>query len=109
MSGATSTPFQERVEAVVRALPEGAVVSYGEVAAAIGAPRSARQVGWAMARCSPGLPWHRVLNSRGELSGDPVHQAEQRARLETEGHRFDGGRLSGWTRSRAHPKMGPCS
>ncbi len=88
--------FQERVEAVVARIPPGRVMTYGDVAAAIGAPRSARQVGWAMARCHPALPWHRVVNARGELSAigdDPAHRVAQRAALEAEGVVFVSGRL----------------
>lgn len=96
-TGAGELTFQQRVEQVVAAIPVGAVLSYGEIAAAIGAPRAARQVGWAMARCTHGLPWHRVINARGELSerGDgPSRVAEQRALLESEGHVFVGARLA---------------
>jgi methylated-DNA-protein-cysteine methyltransferase related protein len=49
------------------------------------------------------LPWHRVVNSKGEISrrDHPTGQDEQRARLEREGVRFGrGGRISmeryGW-------------
>jgi methylated-DNA-protein-cysteine methyltransferase-like protein len=46
------------------------VVSHGQVAAYIGTPRAARQVGWAMRSLegTPSFPWWRVLNSAGRLT-----------------------------------------
>lgn len=63
--------FADRVFAVVAQIPEGTVTTYGEIARALGAPRGARQVGWAIASASPGLdlPFHRVVNREGFLSG----------------------------------------
>ncbi len=62
--------FRARVYAVVRQVPEGRVVTYGDVAAAIGSPRAARQVGWALAALSdPTVPWQRVINAQGRISG----------------------------------------
>ncbi len=51
-------------------IPEGRLATYGQIAAAIGAPGAARQVGWALRRLplpSP-LPWHRVVNARGRIT-----------------------------------------
>ena len=53
--------FYARVYALVGQIPPGRVVSYGQIAWALGAPRMARQVGWAMRRCSDALPWQRAL------------------------------------------------
>lgn len=85
--------WPQRVYAVVQLVPAGSVTTYGDVAAALGAPRLARQVGFALAGLVPGdrrTPWHRVINHRGALSirGDDVRGREQRARLEAEGHTF---------------------
>ena len=66
---AESTPFARRVRALVRSIPRGRVASYGQIARALGSPRSARMVGWAMARCPEGLPWHRVIKNDGSISG----------------------------------------
>ena len=63
--------FFARVYAVVATIPEGRVTTYGAIARALGAPRSARIVGWAL-RSAPDdhdLPCHRVVNRLGELSG----------------------------------------
>lgn len=63
--------FFERVYEIVRQIPEGKVTSYGAIAKALGAARSARMVGWAM-NASHNLndvPAHRVVNRIGMLSG----------------------------------------
>lgn len=57
---------------VVRLIPKGRVSSYGAVAAAIGAASGARMVGYAMNHCmgaKPKVPAHRVVNSKGLLTG----------------------------------------
>lgn len=94
MSG-SAAPFAERVYAIVERVPPGQVTTYGDVAAALGHPRSARRVGWALSRLSPErvdeVPWHRVINAKGTLSlrDDPVRGEVQRQRLEREGVLFD--------------------
>jgi len=83
---------------VVRRIPSGRVATYGEVAALAGRPGRARQVGYALAALrDASLPWHRVLNARGEVSrrSDPACEALQRQLLEREGVGFDAaGRVS---------------
>jgi methylated-DNA-protein-cysteine methyltransferase-like protein len=79
----------ERVYRCVRKIPRGKVASYGLVAEACGLGRHhARQVGYALhALEDDRVPWHRVVNSKGEIShreGD-----HQRAKLEKEGVPFD--------------------
>ena len=63
--------FFERVYEIVRQIPEGKVTSYGAIAKAIGAARSARMVGWAMnaSHNLEDVPSHRVVNRIGILSG----------------------------------------
>ncbi len=60
----------ERVYEYVKRVPRGKVVTYGQVAFAIGAPRCARQVGWALhVNPQPGvIPCHRVVNREGRLA-----------------------------------------
>jgi methylated-DNA-protein-cysteine methyltransferase-like protein len=70
-------------------VPEGRVVSYGQLAELAGLGRAARWVGRALSQLPEGssLPWHRVLGADGRLSL-PVGSAsgdEQRARLRAEG------------------------
>jgi methylated-DNA-protein-cysteine methyltransferase-like protein len=79
-----------RVYAIVRRVPRGRVVTYGQVARALGAPGAARTVGWAMHVSPESVPWHRVVNARGEISLRPTTgYHEQRARLKAEGVRFN--------------------
>jgi methylated-DNA-protein-cysteine methyltransferase-like protein len=49
-------------------VPRGSVVTYGQIAMMVGAPRSARAVGGAMQRCPDDVPWHRVVNAQGGIS-----------------------------------------
>lgn len=94
-----------RIYAVVAMIPAGRVTTYGRVAALAGLPGQARQVGYALAALDAAhdLPWHRVINARGEVSRRAERRDEerQRALLEREGVRFDAdGRVSllrfGW-------------
>jgi len=63
--------FFEKVYEVARKIPYGKVTSYGAIAKALGAARSARMVGWAMNACHgrEDVPAHRVVNRVGLLSG----------------------------------------
>ncbi|GIZ09078.1 MGMT family protein [Flavobacterium sp. UMI-01] len=63
--------FFERVYAVARQIPFGRVTSYGAIAKALGASRSARMVGWAMnaSHNLEDVPAHRVVNRKGLLTG----------------------------------------
>ncbi|MHB1355235.1 MAG: MGMT family protein [Anaerolineae bacterium] len=63
-----SATFYQQVYTAVALIPSGRVVSYAQIALYLGAPRSARVVGWAMRHCSGDLPWHRVVNARGRIS-----------------------------------------
>ena len=78
---------------VVAAIPFGKVATYGQVAALAGLPGRARLVGYALAALTDEtVPWHRVINSKGEISartdGGPGAFV-QRLRLEAEGVVFD--------------------
>jgi methylated-DNA-protein-cysteine methyltransferase-like protein len=91
--------FFRQVYLVVSRIP------YGKVASFLGHPRAARTVGWALHSIPAGLdlPWHRVINSQGRISGEPsgLRAHEQKALLQDEGITFDeSGRLDlqkyGW-------------
>lgn len=90
-----SAGFHARVYAVVRRVPAGSVTTYGAVAAALGSPRVARHVGFAMAALSgsrhEAVPWHRVLSAQGRISvrGADGPSELQRELLEEEGVVFD--------------------
>ncbi len=64
-----SPSFFQRVYDVIAQIPEGTVVSYGQIAHIIGSPRAARQVGWALRQCPDELPWHRVVKADGTVTG----------------------------------------
>lgn len=99
----------QQIYAVVRRIPRGRVATYGQVAALAGLAGHARQVGYALHALPGGttVPWHRVINARGEVSprSVPGPELSQRMLLEQEGVRFDlRGRVdlraSGWRRGR---------
>jgi methylated-DNA-protein-cysteine methyltransferase-like protein len=83
----------ERIWAVVARIPRGRVATYGLVAALAGLPRRARLVGHALRVLPDGrrIPWHRVVNAAGAISGrgDPMFEQIQRKLLEKEGVEFD--------------------
>jgi O-6-methylguanine DNA methyltransferase len=65
-----TTPFARRVLGVLRKIPPGRIVTYGEVARLAGRPGAARAVGNIMRQADePGLPYHRVVASGGKLGG----------------------------------------
>ncbi len=90
----------QRIYDLVAQIPPGRVTTYGQLGAMCGIGDS-RTVGEAMNRSS-GLPWQRVINSRGEISIQGATGQRQRALLEAEGVEFDAnGRVDfekfGWT------------
>ncbi len=83
-------PFTRAVVETIRSIPSGRVMSYGQVAAVSGSPRGARQVVRILHTLSRkyDLPWHRVVNIRGEIALDEHGGGEQQERLEAEGVEF---------------------
>jgi methylated-DNA-protein-cysteine methyltransferase-like protein len=89
---AAGSRFFEQVYELVRQVPEGHVTTYGELARQLGSVTRSREVGWAMqANSEPDVPAHRVINTKGELSGGWAFGGYevQRALLEAEGVGFD--------------------
>lgn len=83
--------FRDKVIEVVKGIPRGEVMTYGEVAEAAGNARAAREVGNIMSKnFDPSVPCHRVIKSTGE-PGDYNRGGEEakRALLEKEGYKFD--------------------
>lgn len=82
----------DRIYATVRRIPEGRVATYGGIARRVGGC-TPRQVGYAMAALPAGsdVPWHRVINSRGEVSPrkSGYGASLQREFLEEEGVYFN--------------------
>ena len=85
--------FYLRVYDLVRQVPRGQVVTYGQVAALLGAPAAARATGYALHFLPDGsdVPWWRVVNAQGGISlkGRGSAADFQRHLLESEGVRFD--------------------
>ncbi|MGH2493224.1 MAG: MGMT family protein [Ktedonobacteraceae bacterium] len=105
-SGQAAT-LAAQVFALVRACPAGRVTTYGWLAKAVGYPRGARMVGWIMNETPQGVPAQRVINSKGELSGNWAFTTRggMRKMLEEEGIVFSPeGRVDlkryGWDPSR---------
>lgn len=93
----TASTTYEKIYSQVNKIPYGKVMTYGQIASVIDRC-TARMVGYAMARVpiEKKVPWHRVINSKGEVSirahGDIC--MEQRLLLENEGMIFnDSGRV----------------
>ena len=85
--------FFEQVYQIVKQIPYGMVMSYGDIAELLGNKRMSRQVGWALhVNPSPEtIPCYRVVNRFGEVSSAFAFGGAnvQRAMLEKEGVIFD--------------------
>jgi methylated-DNA-protein-cysteine methyltransferase-like protein len=82
------TPFTENVISIIKNIPQGRVMTYGQIARQAASPRAARQVVRILHSMSEkhGLPWHRVINAKGELpkiAGETGYL--QKSLLEAEG------------------------
>lgn len=88
--------FYSMVYRIVAMIPPGSVMTYGQIAVMAGNPRASRAVGYALCSVPAGInvPWHRVVNAKGELSlrrtlqGDD-NRCMQRILLESEGVKFN--------------------
>jgi methylated-DNA-protein-cysteine methyltransferase-like protein len=97
--------FNAQVWDIARRIPRGKVATYGQIAKMIPPPAGveietyvafgALWVGGAMASCPDDIPWHRVINSKGEISQrDGAGARRQRLLLEEEDVFFsDRGRI----------------
>ena len=82
------TQFTEEVLAIIKKIPSGRVMSYGQVAMLAGNIRGARQVVRILHSMAEkyNLPWHRIINSKGKISiTDERYAAIQRELLISEG------------------------
>ena len=83
--------FRSSVEAIVCQIPEGRVMTYGQLAALAGSPGASRVVGGIAHFGDSELPWHRVVNKQGGLaSGYPGGRVAHKKHLEAEGIVFRG-------------------
>lgn len=87
-----NSDFTRRVCEVVRALPAGTVLTYGEVATEAGRPGAARAVGNVLRRHGGDLPWWRVITATGRLV--PGNETEHARRLRAEGISVSSGRVT---------------
>ncbi|WP_417899333.1 MGMT family protein [Bacillus haimaensis] len=79
--------FTERAITIMKQIPAGKVMSYGQIAALAGSPRGARQIVRILHSMSRKyeIPWHRVINAKGEIGFKDEQQLfEQKRRLEME-------------------------
>jgi len=84
--------YRERVYKIVRRIPSGRVMTYGQIAYMLGEGYTPRTVGFVMHGADErNTPWHRVINSQGKCStGRIVLPADKQQRmLEREGITFD--------------------
>jgi len=91
MPGPTDNDYRERVFRIVRAIPRGRVMTYGQIAEILGEGYTPRTVGFVMHSANDKTPWHRVINAQGGCSTRGLvlpHDKQQRL-LETEGVRFN--------------------
>ena len=89
--GRDSPGYRKRVFEIVRRIPAGRVMTYGQLAEILGAGYDARTVGYCMHAATEDVPWHRVINAQGACStGRVILPAnKQQSMLEEEGVEFD--------------------
>ena len=86
--------FKRRVIQVLRRIPPGRVVTYGDVAVMAGRPRAARAVGNLMRTIRiPGLPYHRVVAAGGRVGGYGAFPQMKVSLLVSEGLTITRGRI----------------
>lgn len=84
--------FYKRMSIVCTSIPHGKVATYGQIALLCGRPKNSRQVGFALRNNLAGeVPAHRIVNSRGLLSGARMFETPdtQKDLLEGEGVRVE--------------------
>jgi methylated-DNA-protein-cysteine methyltransferase related protein len=100
--------FTENVIKIIQQIPAGNVMTYGQIAKLAGSPRGARQVVRILHSMSLKyeLPWHRVINIKGEIGiQDDEGAFTQKALLESEGVRFKGNKVLKIEKYRYEPKF----
>jgi len=97
---------REQVFGLVRSIPEGRVMTYGQISGCLASRVSPRAVGWILHRCPDDLPWHRVVNASGGCSTERLQELPrglQQALLEQEGVLFRANGTLDLERYRWHP------
>lgn len=83
--------YQEKVFSIVRQIPTGRVMTYGQIAEILGKGYTPRTVGFVMRGAGDDVPWQRVINARGACSTGRIllpHNVQQQI-LEEEGVEFN--------------------
>lgn len=83
--------YRERVFQIVRMIPSGKVMTYGQIAEILGEGYTPRTVGFVMHSSDDSTPWHRVINAQGGCStrGLVLPHDKQQRMLEAEGVSFN--------------------
>ncbi|HYG09177.1 MAG TPA: MGMT family protein [Pyrinomonadaceae bacterium] len=83
--------YNERVFEIVRRIPAGQVMTYGQLAELLGEGYTARTVGFVMNKADESVPWHRVINAQGACSTGRILLPlnKQQRMLEAEGVEFN--------------------
>ncbi|SDZ97231.1 methylated-DNA-protein-cysteine methyltransferase related protein [Thalassobacillus cyri] len=100
--------FTKKVIHLISTIPEGNVMTYGQIAKLAGSPRGARQVARILHTMSRKykLPWHRVVSAKGQIAiKDEETAEEQRIRLESEEVRIENGRYINLIVYQYHPQV----
>ena len=94
-----TTVFNNQVWEIVRQVPTGKVMTYGQIAKMIPPPGDLAQrsydaygprwVGGAMAACPDDVPWQRVINSQGKISLRPGVEDQRLGRRSTDESAID--------------------
>jgi len=87
----TDNDYRERVFRIVRMIPRGHVMTYGQIAEILGEGYTPRTVGFVMHSANDKTPWHRVINAQGGCStrGLVLPHDKQQRMLEAEGVNFN--------------------
>jgi methylated-DNA-protein-cysteine methyltransferase related protein len=101
-------PFTQRAIEIIKSIPTGNVMTYGQIAKLAGSPRGARQIVRILHSMSQKhqLPWHRVINAKGEIGlQDDESFHVQKLLLEGEGVELTNGNQILLERYRFHPDV----
>ena len=99
-------PFTKRTIDIIQSIPEGRIMTYGQIASLAGNSRGARQVVRVLHSMSHihDLPWHRVINAKGEIAiKDDESHFVQVALLKSEGIEIDENERINVEKYRYHP------
>ena len=91
MANPNDNDYRERVFRIVRMIPRGRVMTYGQIAEILGEGYTPRTVGFVMHSSNDKTPWHRVINAQGGCStrGLVLPHDKQQRMLEAEGVSFN--------------------